>query len=191
MTLTKQDMREQAKACRARIRPDMDDAEQACRYFFEEIPLKKESVVSLYWPKKDEFSTQLILEALLAQGITCCLPIVQSHERALKFAQWKKNDPLVLSSFQVHEPAVTDQTLWLEPDIVIVPLLAFDRRGHRLGYGAGHYDATLANLRKKKDILSVGIAFAEQAVLFPLPAEEHDIPLDLVITPQKVYKFTT
>lgn len=172
------------------MRPNIDDAEQACRMFFEEVPIPPHHVVALYWPLKDEFSTQLILEQLLDRGVTCVLPVIQKDARALKFAAWKRGDPLQEGAFKVHEPVVTPDTIWLDPDIVIVPLLAFDRRGHRLGYGAGHYDATLAQLSKIKPVTAVGIAFDTQAVLFPLPAEEHDVPLDLVITPQRVYRFS-
>jgi 5-formyltetrahydrofolate cyclo-ligase len=189
MTLTKQDLRDQAKRHRLSLRPDMEDADNAAKLFFEHVDIKPGQTVALYWPKKDEFSTQLILEDLLARDIICALPVVQKDDRALKFARWQKDDPLQESAFKVHEPVVNAHTEWVEPDIVIVPLIAFDRRGHRLGYGAGHYDATLSRLRKIKDILAVGIAFDAQLVLFPLPAEEHDQPLDLVITPQSVYRF--
>lgn len=191
MTLTKQDIRDKAKRYRESIRPNIDDAENACKLFFETCNPQKDQVIALYWPKKDEFSTQLILERLLEEGFTCCLPITSKEQRALRFAKWKKDDPLVEGAFKVQEPVVDENTEWLAPDIVIVPLIAFDRRGHRLGYGAGHYDATLTELREKKDILSVGIAFDEQLVLFPLPAEDHDQPLDLVITPERVYSFSS
>ena len=189
MTLSKQDLRDQAKKHRETLRPNMDDAEAARDLFFEHVAPKQDQIVSLYWPKKDEFSTQLILETLLDKGITCCLPVTSKDQRPLKFARWSREDPLKEGAFGVQEPILTDRTEWLDPDIVIVPLIAFDRRGHRLGYGAGHYDATLSELKKKKEILSVGIAFSEQIVLFPLPAEEYDVPLDLVITPEKVYSF--
>ncbi len=189
MTLTKQDIREQAKRYRESIRPNLDDAEKACRLFFESCAPRKDQIIALYWPKKDEFSTQLILEQLLEEGFTCCLPITSKDQRALKFAKWEKDAPLREGAYKIHEPMVNEKTEWLEPDIVVVPLIAFDRKGHRLGYGAGHYDATLDDLRQKKDVLSVGIAFAEQLVLFPLPAEDHDQPLDLVITPERVYSF--
>lgn len=191
MTLTKQDIREQAKRYRESIRPDIEDAENACKLFFETCQPQKDQIVGLYWPKRDEFSTQLILEKLLEEEFTCCLPITSKEERPLKFAKWLKDDPLHEGAFKVKEPVITDDTEWLEPDIVVVPLIAFDRRGHRLGYGAGHYDATLSELKEKKEIMSVGIAFSEQLVLFPLPAEEHDQPLDLVITPERVYSFSS
>ena len=89
------------------------------------------------------------------------------------------------------EPVVHEGTQWLEPDVVIVPLLAFDRRGYRLGQGGGYYDATLADLRAKKNIIAVGLAYAQQACLFNLPVEEHDQKLDWVVTPQGAQEFSS
>lgn len=65
----------------------------------------------------------------------------------------------------------------------------FDQRGHRLGYGRGYYDAALKELRAKKPVIAVGFAYAEQACLFALPAEQHDEPLDYAVTPQRVFDF--
>jgi len=78
---------------------------------------------------------------------------------------------------------------YIDPDILLIPLLAFDQRGARLGYGKGHYDATLAELKKRKQITAIGIGYAQQAVLFKLPSEDHDEELDMVITPQFVKRF--
>ena len=77
----------------------------------------------------------------------------------------------------------------LLPDILLIPFLSFDRYGYRLGQGGGYYDATLAHLREEKDILAIGMGYAQQAVLFKLPAEDHDQKMDMVITPQNVHDF--
>jgi 5-formyltetrahydrofolate cyclo-ligase len=82
-----------------------------------------------------------------------------------------------------------DSADYIAPDILIVPLLAFDQTGNRMGYGQGHYDETIRLLRQEKEVLSVGLAYAEQAVLLALPTEPHDQKLDLVITPQRVFDF--
>jgi len=79
---------------------------------------------------------------------------------------------------------------YITPEILIVPLLAFDRKGNRLGYGGGYYDATLEHLRKDGNVIAAGFAYSQQAVLFNLPSEAHDQKLDWVITPQKIYDFT-
>jgi 5-formyltetrahydrofolate cyclo-ligase len=108
----------------------------------------------------------------------------------LGFAFWKDDMELKRGGeHDVLEPVVNDSTRWLDPDIVIVPLLAFDRRGYRLGQGGGHYDATLEKLRAKKKIIAVGLAYAQQACLFNLPVEDHDQKLDWVITPQGAHSF--
>src|SRR6185503_17417551 len=102
---------------------------------------------------------------------------------------WKDGDPLAEGAFGIMQPS-TDAPKWVDPDIVVVPLLAFDRRGYRLGYGSGYYDVTLAALRAKKKIVAVGLGYGQQAVLFNLPSEPHDEKLDWVITPQKAHSFT-
>ena len=71
------------------------------------------------------------------------------------------------------------------PDLLFVPLAAFDRRGHRIGYGAGFYDRTLAALRAEKDVAAIGLAYAAQEVLF-VPDDDHDEPLDMVVTEKDV-----
>ncbi len=91
------------------------------------------------------------------------------------------------ASFGVSEPE--DKSSLLEPDILVIPLLAFDQRGNRMGYGQGHYDETLRLLRERKDVLAVGFAYAEQAVLLALPTEPHDQRLDMVVTPQRIFDF--
>ena len=74
----------------------------------------------------------------------------------------------------------------LEPDIFIVPMLSFDRRGYRLGQGGGYYDATLSAYRKKKSVQAIGIGYAAQAVLFTLPVELHDQKMDWILTPKTI-----
>lgn len=78
---------------------------------------------------------------------------------------------------------------FMAPDILVVPLVAFDQRGNRLGHGKGYFDATLKALRSYKSILAVGYAYAEQSVIFGLPKEAHDEKLDMVVTPQRVFDF--
>ena len=89
-------------------------------------------------------------------------------------------------AWNVPEPVSEKE---LVPDIVLTPLLAFDQKGYRLGYGGGHYDNTIADLRTKKDVRYIGIGHAEQAVLLKLPREAHDIPLDAMLTPQGLIEF--
>jgi 5-formyltetrahydrofolate cyclo-ligase len=92
---------------------------------------------------------------------------------------WKWGEPLVAGVWGIREPVPGAPTL--DPDILLVPLLAFDRAGHRIGYGAGYYDLTIAQLRAKKPIAAVGIAFAAQEIE-TVPTTDFDAPLDLVLT---------
>lgn len=102
------------------------------------------------------------------------------------FRVWDGKTPLVSGGFGLMEPGEGAAIL---PDIVLVPLLAFDRRGHRLGYGKGYYDTALADLRAQKDIRAIGVGYGEQAVLFNLPSEPHDQKLDMMITPHGITDF--
>lgn len=188
--LEKDDLRREARRHRDRIDPASEKADDAARLFFETIPVKSGQIVSAYWPNGREFPTFDLLAGLMEQGISCALPVMQGKDRVLSFALWRDGEPLIAGPFGILQPAATESTPWVEPDILIVPLLAFDRRGHRLGSGMGYYDSTLEALRARKPVLAVGLAWAQQAVWFNLPTEPHDQPLDYVITPMQAHCFT-
>ena len=99
---------------------------------------------------------------------------------ALIFRHWIAGTPLVRGRLGLSEPK--EENLALNPDFVLVPLLAFDRKGHRLGYGAGYYDAALKAARQKSAVLAVGVGFGEQE-FDDIPQESQDEPLDFVLTP--------
>lgn len=189
MSLSKEDIRQEAMKHRDRIDPAEEDPDEACDIFFEAVAPEKSKIIALYWPMGREMDTLPLLERLLNEGYSCALPVVKMDERTLLFARYKDGDELVKGPYNILQPALNDDTELLDPDIFIVPLLAFDRHGYRLGYGGGYYDATLGALRAKKDVLAVGWAYGMQAVLFNLPREDHDIPMDWIITPQKPYRF--
>lgn len=188
--LDKEDIRQEAMKHRDRIDPFTEDPDEACDIFFESVNPDPSMSVALYWPKGREFDTLPLIERLLQAGYVCALPVVKMDERHLLFAPYKDGDELVKGPYDILQPAINDKTELIEPDIFIVPLLAFDRHGYRLGYGGGYYDATLKALRAKKDIIAVGWAYGQQAVLFNLPREEHDEPMDWIITPQKARRFS-
>lgn len=181
-------VRQQAKRHRDQLEIDANWSDNAADIFFEFIPIKEGAVVASYYPLGKEIDPSSIVEKLWKRDVTVCLPVTpkDGEGRCLRFAKWSPQSGLVPSQFGILEPAEKE---WVEPDIVIVPLLAFDQRGYRIGYGKGHYDETLAGLRAKKDILAVGLAYAEQAVLLALPIEPHDQKLDLVVTPQRIFDF--
>ncbi|MDB2682675.1 5-formyltetrahydrofolate cyclo-ligase [Alphaproteobacteria bacterium] len=180
----KETLRAEAIRHRGRMLYDIEDTDHARDHFFTSINPAADQIVAAYWPKDKEFDTYPILEKLMEQGVTCALPVVQKDSKILKFAQWNESIDLQKGAFGILEPSEQN---WVEPDIIIVPLLAFDRKGYRLGFGGGYYDATLQDIRARKQITAVGLAYAQQSCLFNLPAEDHDEKLDWVITPQKAH----
>jgi 5-formyltetrahydrofolate cyclo-ligase len=136
-------------------------------------------IVSGFWPIKDEPSTLLLLEALSKRGIVTALPETPARGLPLIFRAWQPGEPLVEAKMKIMEPPPEAKEVL--PDLLFVPLAAFDRKGHRLGYGAGFYDRSLAKLRAIKPILAIGVAFEVQELL-DLPQEPHDEPLDYVLT---------
>lgn len=182
-------LRQEALKHRAQTVIGVHEAEAARDLFMSALKPQKGQVVSAYWPKDREFDTYPILHQLLESGITCVLPVIQKGAKILRFAKWDEQAQMHESRFGILEPVVKGESDFLDPDILIVPLLAFDRRGHRLGYGAGYYDATLRDLRARKKIIAAGLAHASQACLFNLPADDHDQRLDWVITPQGTHYY--
>jgi len=182
----KDTLRQEALKHRGRMHYDVEDIDAVLGHLIEAVKPQAGQVVASYWPMEHEFDTHPIMEHLLAHDVVCALPCVKTDSRVLKFAKWDDKTEMVSGAFDILEPAVKD---YVAPDIVLVPLLAFDRKGHRLGYGGGYYDATLAALRAEREIVAVGLAYAQQACLFNLPAEAHDEPLDWVITPRRAHYF--
>jgi 5-formyltetrahydrofolate cyclo-ligase len=135
-------------------------------------------IAAAYWPIRGEANPLPLLIALDAAGLLTALPVVTRRGSPLLFRQWRSGDPLASGRLGLREPAL--EATAIEPDLLFVPLAAFDRAGHRLGYGAGFYDATLAALAPKRP-LAIGLAFSSQEVA-SIPAEPHDHPLAFVIT---------
>jgi 5-formyltetrahydrofolate cyclo-ligase len=182
----KQTYREQARLHRDRLDVDSTDFEKIIDVFFESFKPSKDNVIACYWPVGKEFDCRFLMDELVNQGYRVVLPKIEKDSRVLKFAPWTHETKLVKNVLKIQEPESDDN---ISPDIVIAPLLAFDQKGYRLGQGGGYYDATLETLKAGKDIIYIGIGYAEQAVLFKLPNEPHDIPLDAMLTPQGVIDF--
>lgn len=183
---TKDDLREQARLHRDRLPPDIDAPEEAAKIFHKSVNVTPGQVVAGYWPKGKEFDVRYILDDLLQAGVHCVLPVVEKGNRVMRFALWDASTAMVKGAYDIMEPDSRD---FVDPDIVLVPFLAFDRKGYRLGYGGGYYDATLADLRARKEITAIGVGYAEQAVLFNLPVDGYDQKLDMIITPRSVHDF--
>ncbi|WP_332081523.1 5-formyltetrahydrofolate cyclo-ligase [Methylocystis borbori] len=136
-------------------------------------------VVSVYWPIRSELNTRPLIEALAAKDYRVTLPVMHKVRHPLVFRAFTPGDDLVKGPFGLSEPA-EDMPAY-DPDIIFSPLAAFDRRGFRLGYGGGIYDATLAEIRAGKRVVAIGVAYSCQEADH-VPIEPHDQPLDFVMT---------
>ncbi len=137
--------------------------------------------VSGYWPIGSEVDPRPLMVGLTERGLDVCLPLIaQTPGLPLTFRRWTPNSVMEPHGFKTLAPADDGQPL-MTPHMLLVPLLGFDRRGGRLGYGQGHYDRTLAVLRAHGTALAVGLAFAAQEE-DQVPLEPHDVPLDWVVT---------
>jgi 5-formyltetrahydrofolate cyclo-ligase len=161
-----------------------DAARAAARHFFEAVPLAPGQIVAGYWRIKDEMDCQPILVQLMDSLQPVCLPVVVGDEQPLELRLWEQGTPLYEAGFGTLAPS--ELAPRVEPDVIIMPLLGFDRRGTRLGYGGGYYDRTLERLSKRPRL--VGLAFAAQQ-LATVPREPHDVPLDIVVTEEGVIPF--
>jgi len=137
------------------------------------------AIVAGYMPMRSEIDPRLLMDRLAAAGSVLCLPDVVAEGTPLEFRRWTPDDPLDKGRYGISVPSPTADVL--VPDVVLVPMLAFDRGGHRMGYGGGYYDRTMARLRDQGDVLAVGLAFSGQ-VRDDLPVEPHDLRLDWIVT---------
>lgn len=144
--------------------------------------------ISLFCAFRDEIDTAPLAAKLRARGAHLALPVILGRGRPLLFRRWREEDVLVpAGAFRIPEPpADADEVV---PDVLLVPLAAFDRRGYRIGYGAGFYDRTLALLRAARPVRALGYAFACQEVGV-VPAEPHDEPVDMMITEREAFSVT-
>jgi 5-formyltetrahydrofolate cyclo-ligase len=142
-------------------------------------------IVSAFYPYRSEIDTRPLLGFLAGEGWTTCLPIVLGEGLPLEFRRWLPGEPTIKGAMNIDRPG--ENAPIVEPDVLIVPMLAFDARGFRLGYGGGFYDRTLAKLRAKKTIVAIGAAYAAQQVEH-VPHDAHDQPLDYVMTERELIK---
>jgi len=143
-------------------------------------------VVSGYVPMGSEIDDMALLNRFFERGFTLGLPLVTAPATPLTFLGYRPGDALVKGSFDVFTPE--HSAPHVVPSILLVPLLAFDRHGYRLGYGGGFYDRTLALLRKQKPIKAIGLAFSGQEV-GAVPHDELDQPLDSVLCENGLREF--
>lgn len=137
------------------------------------------TTVSGYWPIGAEANVMPLLLDLGRQGMDMALPVVTGRGNPLTFRQWRTTYTMSVGPFGIREPKSDARAVI--PDLLLVPLLAFDLTGQRLGYGGGFYDRTMTGMRSRQDILAVGVAYAAQECE-AVPCGETDAVLDWIVT---------
>lgn len=179
-------LRAAAHKKRAQFHPSMrlEAAKAAAGHFFDHVPINRGEVVAGYWPIRDELDVKTVIARLMDSGQPVCLPVVLGDEQPLELRLWEDGAPLYEAGFGTLAPA--EEAPRAAPDVILMPLLGFDKHGTRLGYGGGYYDRTLAALPKRPRL--IGFAFALQEVDH-IPRDGHDVPLDAIVTEQGVRNF--
>ena len=145
------------------------------------IPPK--AIIGSYWPVKSEADACPLLTYYYEQGHVCALPVVQAANKPLLFREWRPGNLLVSGIYNILTP---DETAPLvTPTVLFVPVLGFDKNGHRLGHGEGYYDRTLEVLRAQHPLMAIGIAYDCQEVDI-IPHQNHDQLMNYIITPTRV-----
>jgi 5-formyltetrahydrofolate cyclo-ligase len=162
-------------------------ADTVAARLLDELQIPGGATVAGYWPLAGELDPRPGMDRLRARGHALALPRLNGRQQPLLFLAWDQGDVLVQGRFELLEPHPSRPPRL--PDVVLAPLLAFDRRGGRLGYGMGYYDRTLDHLRSQgRRPLAIGIAFAAQEV-DDVPTGPADVPLDGVITERALHRF--
>ena len=143
------------------------------------------NIVSAFHSFGTEISTFELFDKLVAEGWITALPVVVAKNTPLVFRQWAPGDALVLGRWDIQVPP--EEAPEVLPDVLLVPLLAFDREGFRLGYGGGFYDRTLEKLRAIKKVTAIGIAYAGQE-MDTVPRDGFDQRLDWIMTEKETFK---
>jgi 5-formyltetrahydrofolate cyclo-ligase len=177
-------LRSEALARRKALAPETRDrfTERLIQEGLRLARLWNPSVISAFHPIREEPDTLALLGALSAESFATALPVVVGRGSHLTFRLWRPGDPTLPGGMRIPEPLSSAPVV--EPDLLFVPLACFDRRGHRIGYGAGYYDRSLARLRSMKSIHAVGVAYGVCEVA-AVPYEAHDQSLDVIVTEQE------
>jgi 5-formyltetrahydrofolate cyclo-ligase len=184
------------------IRKSLPEAEvqlaavSAAANFIKFINIKEVKTIAAYYPVNFEINPINLMMLLSAESasenthVEFALPIITNKNTPLLFRLWKPGDMLVRNSIYPHilEPLTLSPEVF--PDLIILPLVAFDKCCNRLGYGGGFYDRTIARASKYKSSITVGYAYECQKSSKTLPVCKHDVPLDFVVTEKQVYSMT-
>lgn len=137
-------------------------------------------LVGFYWPFKGEYDPRLLVRTLYSKGMRLALPVVVETARPLVFREWWPGMSMSHGVWNIPVPAEGNPVL---PDVLLVPLVGFDKRGYRLGYGGGYYDRTLAATPVRPRAISIGFEQAEVPTIHP---QSHDIAMDLIVTERRI-----
>jgi 5-formyltetrahydrofolate cyclo-ligase len=185
MAVMKPTLRE--TSLRHRLEIPQEERARASRRIMEKflsgVEIAPGSVVAGYWPVKGEVDVRPLLAELIRRGHSAALPQVTEQGRLLSFRAWHEGAAMVPGCYGIDEPD-PESAAQVTPGVVIVPMLAFDARGHRLGYGGGFYDRTLPEL----NAFAIGVAYASQA-LEEVPAGRYDCRVDMVVTEEAIHRF--
>lgn len=173
-------LRREALARRDALPPDLRaQASEAIAAREFPVPVRRGAKISGFWPIRSEVNPLPLLQRLADAGARLALPAIAARGKPLVFHAWSPGEELRRGQWGIREPLPTAAKV--APSIVLAPLAVFDRRGYRVGYGAGYYDYTLNALRATKSVVAIGLAFAIQEVE-AVPDEPHDARLDFVMT---------
>jgi 5-formyltetrahydrofolate cyclo-ligase len=177
----KRHLRLEALARRREVEPHVraQFSARLARFGLEMAQRLHATSVSAFYPIQDEPDTLALLGALAKHGFRTLLPVTAARGAPLVFRQWRPGDLTQVGAMNIPEPPASAPAF--DPDLMFAPLACFDRRGHRIGYGAGHYDRTLERLRAAGSVTVVGAAFA-CCEIEALPDEAHDQRLDYILT---------
>ena len=159
-------------------------AGDACEHLVKAITALAPNVIAGYWPIHSEIDPRPAIERL-STAHEIVLPVVPGPDLALEFRLWTPGARMIAGAFGAAIPAENKGAV---PDVLIVPLLAFDSSGYRLGYGGGFYDRTLAELRSMRPTFAVGFGYSAQE-MDEIPTEPTDQPLDVIVTEQEIRRF--
>lgn len=158
--------------------------ESANQRLLKSVDFRKYPVLGIYWPIRGEIDVHEIAYQHIDAGGQVALPVIVGDADPVEFWQWRPGTPMQRGRWNI--PIPRERTL-LAPDIVIVPLVGFDKAGYRLGYGSGYYDRTLAAAATRPFAVGLGYAESELDTIHPQP---HDIPMNLIVTDKSVYRIT-
>jgi 5-formyltetrahydrofolate cyclo-ligase len=180
----KAELRRSARARRDAL-PAAERAAAAAAIAARALPIAMEAgaVVSGFSPLGSEINPVPLMRRFADAGAQLALPVVAGRGKPLIMRAWSFGEPLAPGVWDIREPLASAREVF--PDILIAPLLAFDRAGHRIGYGAGYFDMTIAKLRGIKPITAIGIGFSLQEIE-AVPSTPRDARLDLVLTEREV-----